>query len=166
MKFLTIISIVFAFSYAVNKTSLQQRSTESSLAGVWKVERFAFRVPDSGWSFRTAPYESLYIFSKGYYAYTYVIGSNPRRLFTGDPNKPSDAEKSAAYDSFVANSGTYTFKDSTLILTALLHKNPNEMTGKSLIYKTRFTGTALEMTIFDPPFLPGREWKTVLTRIE
>ena len=157
---------MFACGCVTSKTSSQHPTAPSPFAGVWKVEHFAFRFLDSSWSFRTPPYESLYIFSNGYYNYTYVIGSNPRKLFTGDPNKPSIEEKAAAYDSFVTNSGTYTFQDSTLILKIILHKNPNEMSGKPLVYKVKVSRRTMEMTIFDPPFLPGREWKTILTRIK
>jgi hypothetical protein len=55
---------------------------------------------------------------------------------------------------------------STLRLQALVHKNPNEMSGKPLTYAVEFDGKALPMTIANPPFLPGREWRTVLTRVD
>src|SRR5918993_4621177 len=85
----------------------QSHSLDSSIIGVWKVERSEFRFPDSAWSIRAAPYESLYIFTKEYYSYSYVLGASPRKLFAGDPNKPTDAEKISTYESFVSNSGTY-----------------------------------------------------------
>jgi hypothetical protein len=64
----------------------------------------------------------------------YVPGADPRRRFNGDPNRPTDAEKVAAYDSFVAGSGTYALTGSTLTLQALVHKNPNEMGWEPLNY--------------------------------
>jgi hypothetical protein len=53
-----------------------------------------------------------------------------------------------------------------LALYALVHKNPNEMDGKPLTYSVEFGGNTLRMVIVNPPFLPGRESRTVLTRVE
>jgi hypothetical protein len=109
---------------------------------------------------------SVYIFTRKHYSYMFAPGVGPRRLFAGDPNRPSDAEKVAAYDSVVASSGTYILEGTTLILTAILHKNPNEMTGEPLRYSVEIDGNRLRMTIANPPFAPGRERRTLLTRIE
>ena len=94
------------------------------------------------------------------------VANGPRGLFAGDPNQPSAAEKVAAYDSFVAGSGTYVLSESTLTLNAILHKNPNEMKGETLAYNFESDGSKLVLTIVNPPFAPGRERRTVLTRIE
>lgn len=163
-----IIPVLFTFGCVTTapKISKLNKPLTPSITGVWKAEQFAFRYPDSAWSVRTAPYESLYIFTDKYYSYAYVPGSSPRKLFEGDPNKPTDAEKITAYDSFVANSGIYSLKDSTLTLRAVIHKNPNEMTGKYLTYKIKLENNKLQITITNPPFLPGREWRTNLIRIE
>ena len=50
--------------------------------------------------------------------------------------------------------------------TALVHKNPNEMDGKPLTYTVDFDGNTLRVVIANPPFLPGRERRIVLSRIE
>ena len=52
----------------------------------------------------------------------FAPGTGPRRLFAGDANQPTDGEKVAAYNSFVAGSGTYVLAGSTLTLTAILTK--------------------------------------------
>jgi hypothetical protein len=96
----------------------------------------------------------------------YVPGAGPRKPIAGDPNRPTDAEKVEAYNSFVAASGTYELSGRILTLVALVHKNPNEMDGKPLTYTTELDGGTLRMTIANPPFLPGRERRTVLTRVE
>jgi len=137
----------------------------ASLRGVWKVTEIASRVPGAEWV-TVAPNVSVYIFTETHYSYMFATGVGPRRLFSGDPNKPTDVEKVAAYDSFVAASGTYVLTGSTLTLTALLHKNPNEMTGEHLAYTVELGGNTLRMTIVNPPFSPGRERRTVLTRVE
>jgi hypothetical protein len=134
--------------------------------GVWKVTELASRAPGAQWEVRTTPYLSQYIFTEKHYSYMYVPGQGPRKLFDGDPNLPTDAEKVEAYNSLVAASGAYMLSGSTLKLHALIHKNPNEMSGKPLTYTIEFAGKTLRMTITNPPFLPGREWRTVLTRVE
>jgi hypothetical protein len=140
-------------------------SMQENLRGVWTVTELSSRLPGGEWT--TLPLNrSLYIFTGKHYSYMFAPGSAPRRLHAGDPNKPTDAEKVAAYDSIVAASGTYVLTGGTLTLTALLHKNPNEMVGESLTYSVKIDGDMLQMTIVDAPFSPGRERRTVLTRLE
>lgn len=134
--------------------------------GVWKVTELASRAPGAGWEVRPAPYLSQYIFADKHYSYAYVPGPPPRKRIAGDPNRPTDAEKVEAYNTFVAASGTYQLAGRILTLVALVHKNPNEMDGVSLTYSVDVDGNTLRMTITNPPFLPGREWRTVLTRVE
>lgn len=136
------------------------------LPGVWKVIEQAFRTPGAVWTVNTAPYLSVYMFTQKHYSYMFAPGTGPRRLFAGDPNQPTDGEKVAAYNSFVAGSGTYVLAGSTLTLTAMLHKNPNEMTGAPLKYEVDISSMTLRMTIDSPPFAPGQERRTVLARIE
>ena len=140
--------------------------SRSPLEGVWKVLEVSSRVRGADWTVATPPYLSVYIFTPRHYSYMFAPGAGPRRLFAGDPNRPSEAEKVAAYDSIVASSGTYILKGRTLIMTASLHKNPNEMTGESLTYSVEFERNSLRMTVANPPFAPGRERRTLLTRIE
>ena len=140
--------------------------SRSPLAGVWKVLEVSSRVPGAEWTVATPPYLSVYIFTPKHYSYMFTPGVGPRRLFAGDPNRPSDAEKVAAYDSIVASSGTYILKGTTLIMTSILHKNPNEMTGEPLTYSVEIESNRLRMTVANPPFAPGRERRTLLTRIE
>jgi hypothetical protein len=136
------------------------------IRGVWKVAELASRAPGAEWEVRTTPYLSQYIFSETHYSYMYVPGAGPRKLFAGDPNKPTDAEKVEAYNSLVAATGAYRFSGRTLTLYALTHKNPNEMGGKPLTYTIEVEGNTLRMVIANPPFLPGLEWRTMLTRVE
>ena len=140
--------------------------SQSPLEGVWKVLEVSSWVPGADWTVATPPYLSVYIFTPKHYSYMFAPGVGPRRLFAGDPNRPSDAEKIAAYDSIVASSGTYILEGTTLIMSALLHKNPNEMTGEPLRYSVELESNRLRMTVANPPFAPGRERRTLLTRIE
>jgi hypothetical protein len=144
-------------------TTAQER--QSVLVGVWKVTEVSVRRPGEEWV-KATPGASLYIFTKKHYSYTFAPSATPRRLFAGDPNTPTDAEKVGAYDSFVAAAGTYVLSGTTLTLTATLHKNPNEMTGDPLTYTIELDGDTLRMTIANPPFAPGRERRLLLTRVE
>jgi hypothetical protein len=144
---------------------VEQTPARAGVRGVWKVTEVSVRKPGENWIESTSG-ASLYIFTEKHYSYTFAIGTGPRRLFTGAPNNPTDAEKVGAYDSFVAAAGTYVLSGSTLRLTAALHKNPNEMTGDPLTYTIAIDGDTLQMTIVNPPFAPGRERRIVLTRVE
>jgi hypothetical protein len=137
-----------------------------NLRGVWRVTEQSTRSAGAAWTVGTVPYLSLYIFTEKHYSYMFAPGSGPRSLFAGDPNQPTDADKVAAYDSFVAGSGTYALSGSGLTLSAILHKNPNEMKGESLTYTVESDGDRVVLTIVNPPFAPGRERRTALTRIE
>jgi hypothetical protein len=144
----------------------QPASTARTLQGAWKIIEQSTRSPGGNWIAGTPAYLSVYIFTSRHYSYMFAPGAGPRRLFSGDPNRPTDAEKVAAYDSIVAGSGTYVFAGATLTLNAILHKNPNEMTGEALRYRVEIEEPVLRLTIVNPPFAPGQERRTVLTRLE
>lgn len=144
----------------------QTASASTGLKGAWKIVEQLGRTPGGEWTVGATPSLSLYIFTDKHYSYMFAPGLAPRRLFAGDPNQPTDAEKVAAYNSFVAGSGTYTLTGSTLTLNAVLHKNPNEMSGHALQYDVEMLGSTLRMTIANPPFAPGLERRTVLVRVE
>jgi hypothetical protein len=150
-------------AYAVAPT--YQVSPARNLQGAWKIVEVATRSAGGNWAISTPPYLSIYIFTSKHYSYMFAPGTGPRRRFVGDPNQPTDAEKVAAYDSIVAGSGTYDVTGSTLTLNAILHKNPNEMAGEALKYAVEIDGPVLRLTIVNPPFAPGRERRTVLTRL-
>jgi hypothetical protein len=141
-------------------------SARTDVRGVWKVTELASRAPGAEWEVRATPYLSQYIFTGKHYSYMYVPGVGPRKTIAGDPNRPTDAEKVEAYNSLVAASGTYELSKRTLRLVALVAKNPNEMDGRPLIYTADLDGNMLRMTIVNPPFLPGREWRIVLAKME
>lgn len=158
--------VAIALVAATHAQTAPKEPASADLRGVWRVTELAWRTPGGEWEVRTPPYLSQYIFTGKHYSYMYAPGAGPRKLFAGDPNKPTDAEKVEAYNSFVAASGTYTLSGRVLALTALVHKNPNEMDGKPLTYSVDLDGNTLRMVIANPPFLPGRESRTVLTRVE
>jgi hypothetical protein len=144
----------------------ESASVAAGLKGAWKVTEQWSRPRDGAWTAGATPHLSIYIFTDKHYSYMFAPGPGPRRLFASGLTQPTDAEKAAAYDTFVAGSGTYALTGTTLTLTAILHKNPHEMTGHPLKYSVELGPDRLQMTIDNPPFAPGLERRTVLARVE
>ena len=95
----------------------------------------------------------------------YIPGPEPRARFANS-NQPTDTERAATYGSFIAGAGSYTFDGSTLALKADFRKNPNEMNGDIWRLQAQFQGDRLQVVFVNPPFLPGREYRMVLVRVE
>jgi hypothetical protein len=165
-RLLIVLGALLGFGALIGEGFAAQAPGRISVVGAWKITEQWSRSPGDAWTARAVPNASLYIFTETHYSYMYVPGAEPRRRFTGDPNRPTDAEKVAAYDSFVAGSGTYALTGSTLTLQALVHKNPNEMAGEPLNYDVEIGANTLRMTIANPPFARGQERRTVLVRVE
>ena len=148
-----------------------QPATEEAgpLEGAWKYVEFSTTSPDTT-STITSPQPSLYIFLKQHYSIMFVPGSEPRQLFSGDEPtlgsaEPTDAEKLASWDSFIANSGTYELTDSTLTTRPMVAKNPNFMSGGSLTYTYQIEGDTLRLTL-RAPWAPDTEIRYTLVRLE
>ena len=139
------------------------RTLNSSVEGAWQVVETAARTPGAPWIPRPGPQAGLYVFSERHYSYFSSPGVQPRARFA-DGNRPSEAEKASAYDTFIAGAGTYTFDGQTLALKADLRKNPNEMTGEWWRWQAGARGDTLSLVFVDPPFLPGQEWRVTLVR--
>ena len=106
------------------------------------------------------------MFSARHYSYFYVSGPAPRPHFA-DGNRPTDVERAATFATFIAGAGTYTFDGRTLGLQADFRKNPNEMTGEVWRWELDFVrGDTLRFIFREPPFLPGRAWRTTLVRAD
>ena len=112
---------------------------ESPLEGAWSVTSISVTGADSAAGTTTQP--SLYLFGDRHYSMMRVTGNQPRTLAASD--SVTDAEKLAAYDSFVANSGTYEVADSTLTIHPVVARSPNFMSGGSDKYHFRVSGDTL-----------------------
>jgi len=120
-------------------------ATKGPIEGAWKVAEFSYTAPDTSYT-NTSPQPSLYLFAKQHYSIMVVTGTQPRVLFK-ERFQPTDSEKLAAYDYFVANSGTYEVTDSTITTNAIVAKSPNVMAGGSLpTYTYRVKGDSLWLT--------------------
>lgn len=137
----------------------------TTLKGAWRLVETAVRTPGQAWDVRPVPQGGLFVFSERHYSYFYVRGSEPRPRFT-DANRPTDAERAATYDTFIAGAGSYTFDGQAALLRADFRKNPNEMTGAVWRWETEVAGDTLRFIFADPPFLPGRDWRTTVVRVD
>jgi hypothetical protein len=107
---------------------------EPPLEGAWSV--VSIRVGQD-----SAVQPSLYLFGDKHYSMMRVTGNQPRTLAAKD--SVTDAEKLAAYDSFIANTGTYEVADSTLTIHPVVARSPNFMSGGSDKYQFRVSGDTL-----------------------
>ena len=128
-------------------TIFAQTSTKQSIEGAWKVSEIVVTGTDA--STVTSPQPGLVIFAKKYYSMMWIPGDQPRSLFKANP--PTNEEKIAAYDSFVANSGTYELSADTLTLYPMVARSPNFMTGgQTATYQVKIDAKTLSLTATNP----------------
>ena len=92
-----------------------------SLKGAWRVVEFT----GADGKVNSKPEPGLYIFTDRHYSIMRV--TQPR---TALPEQPSEKDRVAAFDAFVANSGTYEIKGMQLMTHPSVAKSPNVMLGK------------------------------------
>ena len=119
-----------------------QSSKKKPIEGAWKVTEIV--VSGANASNVANPQPGLIIFARKHYSVMWVPGNQPRSLFKGE--SPTDEEKIAAYDSFVANSGTYEVTGATLTLHPMVARSPNFMAGGVSKSQLRIEGTTLWLT--------------------
>jgi len=132
MKGLTILVL---FTTAISA----QNSTKKPIEGVWKVTEIVVTGADA--ANVATPQPGLIIFARKHYSVIWIPGNQPRSLFKGED--PTNEEKIAAYDSFVANSGTYEVAGETLTLHPVVSRSPNFMAGGAAKNQFRIEGTTL-----------------------
>ena len=116
-----------------------KESAESPLEGAWSV--VSIRVAGSDSAANTMVQPSVYLFGEKHYSMMRATGNQPRALAAKD--SVTAAEKIAAYDSFVANSGTYEVADSTVTVHPVVARSPNFMAGGSDKFHFRVAGDTL-----------------------
>ena len=119
-----------------------QSAAKKPIEGVWKVTEIV--ITGAGASNVASPQPSLFIFTQRHYSQTWVQGSQPRTLFKAE--EPTNEEKIPAFDSFVANTGTYEITGSTLTIKPIVARYPNFMAGGSDKYQFRIEGNTLSLT--------------------
>src|SRR5438874_8081142 len=119
-----------------------QSGAKKPIEGVWKVTEIAVTGPNASNNANAQP--SLFIFAQQHYSLMYVPGNKPRTLYKAEA--PTNEEKIAAFDSLIANTGTYEISGSTLMIHPIVARNPNFMAGGSDKYQYRIEGTTLTLT--------------------
>lgn len=124
----------------------------SPLVGAWSIVSMSVTGPDSAAGTTVQP--SLYLFGDRHYSMMRVTGDKPRTLAAAD--SMTDAERLAAYDSFVANTGTYEVADSSITIHPVVARSPNYMSGGSDKYQFRVSGDTLWLSN------TGADFKTMI----
>jgi hypothetical protein len=119
-----------------------QGAAKQSIEGVWKVSEIV--VTGAGASAISSPQPGLFIFTRGHYSIMYVPGNKTRALKRAEA--ATTDEKVAAFDSFLANSGTYELAASTLTIRPIVARDPNYMVGGFNKYQFRIEGKTLTLT--------------------
>ena len=132
---------------------LSAQTAPGSLKGAWRVVE---TTTDD--KVNAKPEPGLYLFTDRHYSIMRVTA--PRKPY---PDKPMDQDKAAAFDPFVANSGTYEVKGSQLLTQPAVAKNPNVMTGKGGASEVRFDGPN---TVVITGGGPGGKTAVKLQRVE
>jgi hypothetical protein len=130
--------VLAALAAALVSACQQPEGAEPPLEGAWSVVSMHVTGPDSA---GTTVQPSLFLFGDKHYSMMRVTGNQPRTLAATDSD--TDAEKLAAYNSFIANTGTYEVADSTLTIHPVVARSPNYMSGGSDIYHFRVSGDTL-----------------------
>ena len=85
----------------------------------------------------------VYVFAGNHYSLLYATTSSRAPFVKGDA--ATDAEKVGAYNSVIANAGTYVINGDTLTIHPIISKNPNFMGGEDK-FITSFVADTLRLS--------------------
>lgn len=115
------------------------------IEGVWRAVEVNITGPNA--ETNTSPQPSLYIFTKKHYSIIYVSAKAPRTVLADLSKATADELRTVFVDSFVANAGTYEFKNGKLTTTPLVAKNPSFMeAGAFITSNVKMDGKNLVLT--------------------
>ena len=160
-----------AFTFCLLSTTVLFAQTKSPVEGVWRVSEVVTTGANAATN--SNPQPSVFIFTRGHYSQIAVTGAKPRPPVAPakDPQKLTDAEKIARFEQwapFIANSGTYEIKGSTLTIRPMVAKNVAVMTTNppgTAEFKLEGNNT-LWVTTRSAPGQPASETRVRLTRVE
>jgi Lipocalin-like domain len=151
-----------------------QSPARHPVEGAWKVVEIVL-TGDRAENTPT-PEPGLFIFGHKHYSMMWVRGGKARTPYAGE--FPTNEEKVKAFDSLVANSGTYEVSGSALNVRPMVARSPNFMAGGSSKYEFRVEGSNLWLTEKSadtryrigkdvvPPSRPPSETRLKLVRLE
>lgn len=162
--------VITLFVLVPTRGFAQARSAVPPLEGVWKIVESVTTGANA--STNSNPQPSLIIFTKGYYSFLVVFGTQPRPKVepAKDPNKLTDAEKIARYEQwypFVANTGTYEIKGTTLTRRPVVAKVEAVMTtDPPITQEFKLEGNTLWLITKSAAGQPASETRMKLMRVE
>jgi hypothetical protein len=156
--YLCLITAFLLVMACVQKTPEPAKTTEEesapSIQGVWTFEQMeTVGGPNEG---TAVPQAALAVFTKKYYSSVRDTAAKPRPLWKS--NSPSEKEILATSDGFDADSGTYEFDGSTLVIYPSVANMPNYMSGGKVSFDCQLEGENLTL-IWRPgsSVIPGTE---------
>jgi len=117
-------------------------SARGPLEGVWSITEAIVTSAD-GTATTIEGQPGLYMFTDRFYS-TMLVETDSHLPF---PSQPTDEERLAAYDNFIANAGTYEVTDSTITVDITVSKNPNAITQRPFSYEYELEGDSLTLTL-------------------
>ena len=136
----TVIGVIAA-GEPVDAPAQTVKASSSHVEGVWRIAELTITGANPS---STVDPPSLLIFTPTHYSMMRTVGPQPRASFVAI--NPTSEEKVAAYDSFIANSGTYELSGTTLTTRPIVSKHPNYMGGGFDTYEVRSAGDTLWFT--------------------
>ncbi|MDR8389582.1 lipocalin-like domain-containing protein [Aliifodinibius sp. S!AR15-10] len=121
---------------------------QDDLNGAWQAtEAWGNNSEDGDWELKDLQ-PSLYIFLDGYYSIMLVTGEKARPLMKKDATRSSisDEEMRSIFMPFIANSGTYEVKGSSITTKPMVALWPNFMEGESDTFQYRFENDMLVLS--------------------
>ncbi|HEY5623697.1 MAG TPA: hypothetical protein VIV14_08035 [Gammaproteobacteria bacterium] len=134
---------------------------QSSLEGAWQVQEVVVEGGQNPGT-NSDPQPSLYLFTERYYNVMYVPGTEPRAAAPGDDGF-SDEERIAAFNSFIANSGSYERSGSTLTMSPIVARVPDVM---SITIEAEYQLDGETLVLTGTNANTGAVTRTTLSRLE
>lgn len=144
LLYLSIITALLLLTACSPATGPEATTEESvpTIKGVWAFEETeVVGGPEAGTS---VPQSALVIFSDAYYSSVRDTASESRPPWKSET--PTDEEIIAASNGFGADSGTYEYDGSTLVIHPTVANMPNLMAGGSVRFDCQLEGDILTLT--------------------
>jgi len=138
---ITALLLLVACGPATEPEATLEEDIGPTVEGVWEIEEVAtVGGPDEG---TLIPQAALVIFTEQYYSSVRDTAAEPRPLWASD--SPSEMEIIATSNGFGADSGTYEFDGSTLVIYPSVANMPNYMFGGSVSWDCQLEGDTLTL---------------------
>ncbi len=132
----------------VSAVANAQGNSGKQIKGIWKVAEIKITGNNAGKV--SNPQPGFIIFGRKYYSIMYVASDQERPVYAGAA--PTTEEKIAAFDSLLANAGTFEISGKTLTIRPTVARNPGFSGGGFAVYQVRIEGKTLWLTIKNSDF--------------